>query len=219
MDPRATGRAVSDPLPYTLPMGTRLWRVHRAQPVTRFADPHADAKEGTGRFDYTPEDRFSYLYAAFSDTAALAETLLRNLLFDHGRPTRLLRWDQDLRGRRLSAMRTTRDLRLISLLSAPELARARNDPWILHAEANLYPYTRAFAAGLRQDAPWAQGLVWLSNRDLPSPIIMLYGDRCGGVAGAPVVEIPGTTRQLDHPAEFDWLNAILAPYRAQVDTT
>ena len=65
---------------FRLPAGTVLTRLHSAQfGVTDFNPTVAqDAIQG-GRFDGTPEDEYTFLYAASDDATAVAEALLRDI--------------------------------------------------------------------------------------------------------------------------------------------
>ncbi|GAB3408129.1 RES family NAD+ phosphorylase [Flindersiella endophytica] len=199
-----------------LPAGTRLWRVHsRRYPSTQFRPPPADTElslASGGRFDATCEDPFPFLYGGFDDTTALAEVLLRSVSFERGGEVRQLTYER-ISGRRLVAVSTTRDIQLVRLLSTPDLAAAGQDDWVLHAEQDHYPWTRAWARWVREKASWADGMVWLSKRDLPQRSVLLFGDRCPDDV---VAELPESARDLDDKAGVDWLNAVLKPYRVCV---
>ncbi|MFE9102373.1 RES family NAD+ phosphorylase [Actinomadura geliboluensis] len=196
-----------------LPAGTRLWRVHRGtrapgdfKPVP--ADPHF----GGGRFDSIPgDDEYPYLYAAPDPRTALLETLVRSIPFDD-RGVRYLR-RAALAGMVISAVESTSDLALISLLTSADLAAACQDEWLIHAEPHEYPQTRRWARWLRGHAPWGQGLLWPSRRDIGRPSAMLFGDRVDPGGLAPV---PGPAVALDDAAGARWLNEQLAPYRIRV---
>lgn len=196
-----------------LPAGTRLWRVHRGtrgpgdfKPVP--ADPHF----GGGRFDSIPgDDEYPYLYAAPDPRTALLETLVRSIPFDD-RGVRYLR-RAALAGMVISAVESTSDLALISLLTSADLAAACQDEWLIHAEPHEYPQTRRWARWLRGHAPWGQGLLWPSRRDIGRPSAMLFGDRVDPGELAPV---PGSTVALDDAAGARRLNEQLAPYRIRV---
>jgi hypothetical protein len=191
-----------------VPAGTRLFRVHRRKrAATAFAPVVARSPFGGGRFDSLPGDEYPFFYAAFNERTALAEVLLRDIPFDeHG--FRILP-RAAIKTRRLSRIETTVDLTLLSLCSGTDLAAVCQDAWLIHAEQTEYAKTRHWAGWLRRQAPWADGFVWPSKRDVGEQALILFGDRCDpdalGAAG-PVVD-------LDGPSGEKWLNDKLADYR------
>jgi len=194
-----------------LAAGSLLWRVH---PVTYGASdfkarPSADPFGG-GRFDGTSADPYPFLYAAREPETALLETLVRSVPFDEA-GHRLLR-RVAITGRRVSALRVSRALSLVSLRSTLDLAAACQDEWLTQADPPEYPRTRHWASWLRSQAGSADGFVWLSRRNLGCEAFVLFGDRCGGAVAStdvPVVDLDGG----DGAA---WLNERLSPYRIQV---
>jgi len=192
-----------------LPAGTELYRVHRQNRAgVEFSPVVARMLYGGGRFDPVSEDKYPYLYAAFSARTALAEVLLRSLPFND-RGTRLLP-RAAVKERRLSSVTLTTEMTLLALTTSTELAAIGQDEWLVQADPSAYPQTRDWARWLRHQAPWAQGLVWLSKRDVGEKAVILFGDRCQ----------PGDLRPGDQPpVDLDddlghkWLNEILAGYR------
>jgi hypothetical protein len=204
------------PVAYTLPRGTRLWRVHEAKyKAEKFHGPTA-GEAGGGRFGCTPAEHFTYLYAGLDDTTALTETLVREILFRKDREARLIPREV-VRGRCLSALRLTADLRLARLLSTADLASGRQDEWLIQTEPEHFRLTREWAAGMRRSNRWAQGMIWLSKRDLPNAAVVLYGDRCA--TNDLLRPIPGAAIDLDCDDGLDWLDAVLDPYRIRVSRT
>lgn len=192
--------------------GTTLWRVHRrTRPATVFKPIVSDGHFGGGRFDSTAEDPYPFVYAGFRSETALLETLVRSIPFD-ARGVRYLR-RAALSELAISAVRTTMDLTLIALLSTADLAASCQDEWLIHAGPPEYPQTRRWGHWLRERAPWGQGLIWPSRRDVGQPTAILFGDRIGSGALTPV---PGTAVCLDGADGAGWLNSTLAPYRIQV---
>ncbi|GAA0524226.1 hypothetical protein GCM10011581_44830 [Saccharopolyspora subtropica] len=204
----------ANPTKYVLPADTTLFRVHhRERGATEFKPAQVGADSPGGRFDGTAADPFPSYYAALHATTALAEVLLRNLGFGHD-GQRLIRRMQ-IAEKRLSAVRTARELNLVSLLTGPDLAAVAQDSWLVDAEGReAYELTRRWAAWIRAQAQWADGLIWPSKRDTGNPAIVLFGDRCGadGLDG----EDPELQIDLDTPIGEAWLNRMLAPYRAVV---
>lgn len=201
-----------EPRRYLMPAFTRLYRVHRRErPGEQFWPVPADAHFGGGRFDSTAEEPYPFLYAAFSERAALAETLLRSLPFD-SRGERVLP-RRTVQRRCISGLLTTVDLPLIALTSSPELAAVCQDAWLVQSEARDYPQTRRWARWLRDRAPWAMGLIWTSRQDVTEKVVILFGDRCplGGVR-------PDGDRPVDLDDEIGahWLNKQLAELRVSI---
>ncbi|WP_289009898.1 RES family NAD+ phosphorylase [uncultured Thermomonospora sp.] len=203
------------PYLYTLPAGSRLWRVHKKTwGPTDFSDPEpVRGKKGGGRFDSTPDDRYPYYYAALEADVALLETFLRDRPFTHEGTRPVMR--QSVRGRRISAVETTVDLTLVDLLSGEALAAVAQDTWLIHALPREYHLTRAWASWIRKHTPQAQGLIWPSKREGTQPALVLFGDEGRCPPGALRV-VPDAGADFDDPAGLAWLNERLAPYRAHV---
>jgi hypothetical protein len=192
--------------------GTRLWRVYRrTRAATAFKPVPADRHFGGGRFDGTPDAPYAYFYAALNPETALLEALVRSIPFNH-RGVRYLR-RAALAELSVSAVETTADLKLISLLTTADLAASCQDEWLVQADPPEYPQTRRWGHWLREQAPWGQGLIWPSRRDIGRSTVVLFGDRTPPGLLTPVA---GTTVDLDDADGARWLNATLAPYRVQV---
>lgn len=199
-----------------IPEGTRLWRVHRKQhSVVDFNHGIPGPKEG-GRFDSTAADPYSYWYGAYEQDTALVEALLRDLPVDDANRRYLTR--EAIRERRLSAVVTTTELRVISLVTAVNLAASGVvGDWLVEVEAEQYEETRKWPSWLRTLDPTAVGMVWQSRKDRPRHALILFGDRFGGQGGsAPVEPCPALTVVLDTEQGVDWLNEMLRPYRVRV---
>lgn len=155
-----------------LPLGTRLWRVHprSASPAEFVADP-------TGRR--------SVLYASRRAVTALVDGVLPGVHF--GPDGERVLTPQRLRGMRLSAVRTTRDLVLACADGEPDLVA-------------LWP-----PAGVH-------GVEWPSAGDLPEPALVLLADRCPAGALRPADE----AIDLDDPERVGWLRESLRPYRVRM---
>jgi hypothetical protein len=200
------------PCRYVLPAGTQLYRVHRQKrPAVEFSPVVAHMLYGGGRFDPVSEDKYPYLYAAFSVRTALAEVLLRSLPFND-RGARLLP-RAAVKERRLSSVTLTTDITLIGLTTSAELAAIGQDEWLIHADSSAYPQTRDWSRWLRHQASWAQGLVWPSKRDVGEKAVILFGDRCQPGDLRPGGEPPV---DLDDHLGYKWLNEMLASYRVTI---
>lgn len=196
------------------PEGTALYRVHsRSFESHEFNTWEQDPHFGGNRFGSTANDRYSYLYAAPRQVTALTETLVRAVPF-HDKPGRFLQRDA-IENRRLSQVELARDVRLVSLFSVPDLARVQqSDDWLVGSEPTEYAFTRRWAHWLRSEAPWADGFVWMSNRDKPNESLVLFGHPDGDRATVR----PGAEPWVDLDGEdgVDWLNETLAPYLVHV---
>lgn len=205
----------SPPRATLLPAGTVLWRIHHRQyGPCEFNPTAADRHFGGGRFDGTPDDPYPYLYAAVQRSTAVAERLLRGRQFGGGQRRMIER--SSVRDRVLSALETTRELRLITLVSATDLAAVYQDDWLVQADEPEYGRTRRWAHRLRREDPAAAGLVWQSRRDRPNEAVVLFADRLGP---GPHPLVPAGYQPVDfaEPAGLAWLNATLKPYRACVE--
>jgi len=195
-----------------IPEGTLLWRVHwNARKVTDFNDTVPEPGKD-GRFDATDDDPYPYWYGAYEQSTALTETLLGDLEFDE-RYWRVLPYDV-ICGRRIAAVTTTCELRMLSLVSMPDLAAAGViGDWVVQVESKEFPKTRKWPSWWRTLDPSAAGLVWQSRKDRPHMSLMLFGDRCAPGVLAPS---PLPTVEFDGEDGTTWLNAMLRPYRASV---
>jgi hypothetical protein len=200
------------PASAVLRAGTRLWRVHlRTWSGAEFNDISSDPHFGGNRFDSTPDDPFHYLYAALDPQTALLETLVRDIPFDD-KGKRMIRRSA-VRELRITAIELGRDLKLISLLTTTDLARACQDEWLTSTSPAEYPQTRRWCQWLRSRSAWAQGMIWRSARCLDSQSLVLFGDRIPVLA---VRVIPGTTIALDSVEGAAWLNRLMQPYLISV---
>ncbi|MFD0488083.1 RES family NAD+ phosphorylase [Saccharopolyspora spinosporotrichia] len=151
------------PARHELPADAELWRVHSGEfDATSFRPGPSDDHFGGGRFDGTERDPYPVYYAALQPPTALMEYLARDLRYrDNG--GRLVSRGK-VNGRRISSVRTTRPLALVSLLSGPDLAAVAQDGWLIQSDE--YGKTRRWASWIREQARWADGLIWRSRRDI-----------------------------------------------------
>ncbi len=203
------------PARWLLPEGTALTRVHsNAFGVTQFNPTvAASAREG-GRFDASPPDPYAFLYAASDDAAAISEVLLRDLpINEFG--ARLLQRVR-LTDLRISRLRATLDLDLVSLRSGRDLASIGQDSWLTTAPASEYTVTRAWASAIRAWVPEACGLAWRSHREPASFAYVFFADRCpagcfeDASGGLP---LPSGYQDLSGGAARIYVEEILAAYR------
>lgn len=218
-----TGRTARPRL-RTVPAGSLLWRVTRepsdavagAAPTAAplfwpGSDParRHQPRRG-GRFDPCQEHDYSFCYVALDDLTALAETLLRDTVFDGSRRTLPA---AEVRHRRLILLEATRDLSLISLVSLQDLAAARQDTWLVQADESDYALTRCWGHWLRGCTPAADGIVWRSRRNPDGLAVTLFGDRCADA----VVPSSLGFRRLDEHTGLEWLNDRLSLVQTFVD--
>jgi hypothetical protein len=164
-----------------LPARTVLYRVHLTRyPAHAFNPMPAHRYYGGGRFDATDDDHYPYLYAGESVEVAIAEMLLRDLAWD-ATGTRYLPASA-LTGRRISAVNTTTDLELVSLRTAADLGAVCQDAWLTTCEPACYAQSRYWAHWIRQRAPAAAGLVWMSYREPSRQAFVFFGDRTPATA-------------------------------------
>lgn len=192
-----------------------MTRVHStAFGVTQFNPTLAlDDLQG-GRFDATPEDGYTFLYAAEDDATAVSETLLRDLPADEYGARLLPR--ARLSQLSISWLRATADLELVGLRSGRDLAAVGQDAWLTASPAPDYAITRRWASAIRGWASWACGLTWRSYREPEGFAYMFFADRCPEgcfeevTVGLPV---PPGDQRLDAGAARLYVEEILASYR------
>lgn len=208
------------PKHYVLRRGACLWRVHsRDHDAWAFNPTRPASLYGGARFDATDADPYPYLYAGLSEETALAETLLRDLPPDE-RGYRIVP-NRAVNGKRLSGLVLIRDLTLIRLIDAVDLAAIGQDAWLVATSAGDYPQTRDWARWLRRQAPWAHGLIWDSLRARGSHAIVLFGDRLAAnftddYEKTMLYEVAELAVDLDDSAGIAWTNERLRCYRAIV---
>jgi RNA polymerase sigma factor (sigma-70 family) len=196
-----------------LPARVPLWRLHRRMlPSCAFVSSPADSLPGGGRFGPTSEDPYPYLHVGLSAQATLAASLLGGLPSTGEDGYRLLTWES-ISGRNLSRVEAAAPLKLVSLLTASDLAAAGQDAWLVAAGASHFPQTRAWARYLRAAAPDAQGIIWRSGTRPPDGsddrIVILFGDRLD----QRVIQLTSSTTALDTAEGIQRLNEYLAPWR------
>jgi hypothetical protein len=193
-----------------LSAGTLLWRTiseYRLDSLFRddIPDVHNDGRYG-GRFDPIQRCRYPYVYLGLDPVTAVAETLLRNAPFQAaGRVIPRVKYERKV----MAILETTRPLELIRLIDAEDLAAARQDSWIVHAEVGEYPLTRSWAHWYRDCSVRADGLIWPSKRHPAGQVMMLFGDpsRCADA----ITLSPFGIRKLGDEPGRKWLGGLLEP--------
>jgi hypothetical protein len=201
------------PSRHVLPAGSTLWRVHRGdRPVHEFDKPRLTLAFGGGRFDGVGYGGFPYLYCSPAAGTALAERFAGNL--DLSATSNRLVLRKALEARTASVFETTADLDLVRLVTGPDLAAVGQDSSLLSARGPSFDITRRWVAWMREQAQWAQGIVWQSSVDMPRSTMVLFGDALDPSAIEPV---PGMAYRLDDPDREAWLAHELKPFRLALD--
>jgi hypothetical protein len=198
------------PVRHMLPAHTQLWRTHRGPHTALTFDPPASDVFGGRRFDGTATSPHRCCYASTSSATAIAEEVLPAFDANPAAPRYLTR--ASLADLHLSSVRTSRDLPLLRLTSAPDLASVHAGSWLITERDGHYPAIREWAGWLREQAPWAAGFLWTSILDLPSTTLVLFEDRCAGALTA----MPGLTTDLGAPDTPDWVADTLSRWGVQL---
>ncbi len=191
-----------DPATVILPAGDLLHRVLTAtRPATEF-NPGVGAPT---RFGFFGDPVVSVMYAADTEVAAIAETLLHNVPVEGG----VLPYDRYSR-KVLVRLAVTRDLRLAALhgVGLRRLKVTADD--ITTSPASTYPTTVRWAEaahGIGLD-----GLVWMSRMCNDAGAYVFFGDRCAGA----FAQDPGHARIFASPADQIWLIDLCAPLHVDV---
>jgi hypothetical protein len=204
------------PLIRVIPAGTIWWRIHGqgyqptefrdAGALDKRADPASHGNEG--RFDCQAGE-YGYLYAGQTKASTIAEAFLRGPVV-RDPAARFLR-RPSLDGRVLSRLRLTADIPLVDLCGAAGLGRVGQDAWLSACDEIDYPITQRWATALRDWAPRAAGLVWMSKRDNVHEAVVLFSDRV-----AADVLVGEVARRLDTPLGLSLMTKVLAAFNVTI---
>ena len=191
-----------DPAIDTLPAGDLLYRVFT---TTRDA---AEFNPGVGtptRFGFFGKPVVPIMYAAETEEAAIAETLLHNVPAEGG----VLSYDRYSR-KALVRITVTRDLRLAVLhgLGLRRLKVSADD--VTSSPAFTYPTTVHWAEAAH--AIGLDGLVWMSRLCNDSKAYVFFGDRCADAFAQDVSH----ARIFASAADQMWLIDLCAPLHVDV---
>jgi RES domain len=189
----------------TLPAEHVLYRV-----FTNIRPP-TDFNHGVGaptRFGFFGKPVVPIIYAADTEEAAVAETLLHNIPVEGG----LLLYD-DYSRKALARLKVTRDLRL-AVLHAMGLRRLKVSP---------EDVTSSPASTYRDTVHWAEaahgigvnGMVWMSRLCNNTKAYVFFGDRCGDKMLA-FAQDDSHARIFASPADQKWLIDHCAPLHIDV---
>jgi len=161
-----------------IPGGTVLYRVHRKDfGAADFNSRLCHRYYGGGRFDATADDEYGFLYAGESIEVAIAETLLRDVIFD-GTGKCIIPYEK-YRGRRVSAIRTTGDLKVVSMLDRKALSSISQSTWLTTCPPSEYAQSRHWGHWIRSRTPGAAGYVWHSRQEPGGKAFVFFEDRHG----------------------------------------
>ncbi|MEB3071534.1 RES family NAD+ phosphorylase [[Mycobacterium] vasticus] len=194
-----------DPDIAILPAAELLYRVMTA---TRTATEFNPGVGGATRFAFFGKPVVPVMYAADSEMAAIAETLLHDIPVDGG----ILPYDK-YSNKALVRVETTRDLR-VAVLHGLGLRRLKATATELTAgPASSYPDTVKWAQAAH--AIGLDGMVWMSRMCNDAKAYVFFGDRCGASAPA-FVQDPSHARIFASPADQIWLIDRCAPLHVDV---
>jgi hypothetical protein len=192
-----------DPATATLSAGQLLYRV---QSATRTATDFNPGFGSPTRFGFFGNPVVPILYAAETEDAAIAETLLHDVPAAGG----LLPYDQ-YASKVLVRLELTRSLR-VAVLHGTGLRRLKVTAELTSGPASDYRSTVRWAQAAH-DAGF-DGLVWMSRQCNDAKAYVFFGDRC---AGDPAfVQDPSHARIFVSPADQIWLIDLCAPLHVDV---
>lgn len=191
------------PQTFVLHAGSTLSRVH-----TNVRGPQAfnPGPRGGARFSFFGEPPVPVLYAAETDEAAVAETLLREVPVAGGQLT-----PDDYKRTVLSRVTTGRDLRLAAFFGMGLRTLGVIATQLTDTPATNYPQTRKWAEAAHTAG--FDGVAWMSKRNNSDQAYMLFGDR---VQGRDLTVESGTARIFAVGAGRDWLADLCAPLHIEV---
>ncbi|OBH91294.1 hypothetical protein A5678_11365 [Mycobacterium sp. E2733] len=191
-----------DPATATLPAGHPLYRVLSATRTATDFNPGIGART---RFGFFGDPIVPIMYAADTEDAAIAETLLHDIPVEGG----LLPYDQ-YADKVLVRLKVTRPMRLCVLhgTGLRRLKVAANE--LTASPASSYDTTvhwaeAAHGAGL-------DGLVWMSRQCNDTKAYVFFGDRCAEA----FAQDPSHARIFASPADQIWLIDRCAPLHVDV---
>ncbi len=191
-----------DPAVATLPAGHPLYRVLSATRTATDFNPGIGART---RFGFFGEPVVPIMYAADTEDAAIAETLLHDIPAEGG----LLPYDQ-YAGKVLVRLKVTEKLRL-GILHGTGLRRLKVTAGELTASpASSYATTVRWAEAAHDAG--LDGLVWMSRQCNDTKAYVFFGDRCAQAFS----QDPSYARIFASSADQIWLIDRCAPLHVDV---
>lgn len=191
-----------DPATVTLPEGDLLYRVLTA---TRTATKFNPGKGAPTRFAFFGDPVVPVMYAAETEVAAVAETLLHDVPVDGG----VLPYDK-YSHKALVRLAVTRDLRL-GVLHGLGLRRLKvSADEVTSSPASTYPDTVRWAEAAH--AIGVDGMAWMSRLCNDTKAYAFFGDRCADA----FAQDTSHARIFASPADQMWLIERCAPLHVDV---
>jgi RES domain len=186
----------------TLPKDHRLYRVFtNTRPPTEF-NPGIGAAT---RFGFFGKPVVPIMYAADTEEAAIAETLLHDIPVEGGN----LLWDNYSR-KALALLEVTSELRL-AVLHGMKLRQLGVGPQdVTSSPASSYPETVKWAEAAHGCG--VDGMVWMSRLCNNAKAYVFFGDRCAGA----FAQDTSHARIFASPADQTWLIDFCAPLHIDV---
>lgn len=185
-----------------LPAGHLLYRVFTA------ARKPAEFNPGIGaptRFGFFGKPVVPIMYAADTEDAAIAETLLHDIPVEGG----ALPYDK-YSSKALALLKVTRELRLANLHGMGlRRLKARADE-VTSSPASSYPDTVRWAEAAH--ATGVDGMVWMSRLCNDAKAYVFFGDKCADA----FAQDPSHARIFASPADQMWLIDLCAPLHIDV---
>ncbi len=190
-----------DPATVILPAGDLLYRVLTTRTATKF-NPGVG---GPTRFAFFGDPVVPVLYAAETEEAAIAETLLHNVPSEGG----VLSYDR-YSYKALVLLAVTRDLRLAVLhgLGLRRLKVSADD--VTSSPASTYATTVKWAEAAHGIG--VDGMVWMSRLCNDSKAYVFFGDKCADA----FTQDASHARIFASPADQTWLIEHCAPLHVDV---
>jgi hypothetical protein len=186
----------------TLSTGHLLYRVFSSTRKPTEFNPGVGAPT---RFGFFGKPVVPILYAADTEEAAIAESLLHDIPEEGG----VLPYDQYSR-KALARLEVTRDLRLAALHGIA-LRRLKVKPEdVTSSPASSYPTTVQWAEAAHGIE--VEGMVWMSGLCNNTKAYVFFGDRCADA----FTQDPSHARIFASPADQMWLIDFCAPLHIDV---
>lgn len=182
---------------------TGMYRLHDNRFRTNEFNP---GPRGAGRFHFFGSPHVPVLYAASTEAAAVAETLLRNIPASGGHISY-----GDYQSKVMAALEIKREVRLASFLGTDLRALRVTPEQLTTTPGENYGQTRKWAEAAH--AAGFDGIAWMSRQDNSGRAYMFFGDR---VMGTDFEVMPDSGRLFAVGQDRDWLINFCAPLHIEV---
>lgn len=211
-----TGRTVPnppdpfDPLWETLPVGSRIFRVHEPRFPDGTANDGTVFNPGYGsplRWSFFGDPVVPVHYSASSPEAAVHESILHDAVPRAHVPQ--ASWIRKV----LTPLRTTRDLRMVQFHSDGLRRFDVHARDLTDTDSDQYPFTVEWA--LAAHAAGGEGVVWMSRQLNSVRAYCLFGDKVAATDLDPLPSDP-EARVFATPADSEWLYDIALRIRVTI---